>query len=55
MKKERNVIQQDMKLIKTGKAIKRAGCGLKISYGTNQLLKHQLKLQIKSFLLEMYN
>ena len=52
MKKERKNTLRDMEgEIKTGRITKRAGCGLKIFNGTNQLLKHQLKIPIKSFLI----
>ena len=50
-KKGRNDTWRDIKLIKTGKIIKQLVSMLNIFYGINQLLKHQLRIQTKSFLI----
>ena len=48
-KKERKTTLIDTVKMKTGKTIKPQVSMLKIFFGTNQLLKHQLRIQTKSF------
>ena len=50
-KKERKTTLIDTVKMKTGKTLKPQVSMLKIVFGTNQLLKHQLKIQTKSFLI----
>ena len=49
-KKERKTTLIDTVRMKTGKTLKPQVSMLRIFFGTNQLLKHQLKIQTKSFL-----
>ena len=48
-KKERKTTLIDTVKMKTGKTIKPQVSMLRIFFGTNELLKHQLRIQTKSF------